>query len=71
MTTQCTFCGRDIDPNSRYTYRRIQGWHRPGKAGGSDITLREPMGIFACPGCITLRKSERRDHVTPGQQTLI
>ena len=53
MTT-CTYCGVEVDPNSRETWHQITGWSRPGKAGGSDIALRERVvdGDVACDVCI-------------------
>jgi len=53
----CSFCGREVNPASRWTYTKIVGWHRPGKAGGSDISLRQKVDEYACPGCIESLKA--------------
>ena len=37
----CAFCARDVDAESKETWHRVEGWERPGKAGGSDIALRQ------------------------------
>jgi hypothetical protein len=63
----CTFCGEEVNPHSRFTYTRVVGWHRPGKAGGSDITLRELLDEYACPKCI----DQIRWGVHPSQQALM
>ncbi len=53
----CFYCGEPVDPYSRYTWHRVIGWERKGKAGGSDITLREPRDGFAHDHCVSLAKS--------------
>lgn len=72
MTAPCTYCGTLVDPTSRYTWRRVQGWERkaymsPTRRGGSDISLREAVDVFACDDCIRKLKSG----VSPGQDSLI
>jgi len=53
MTVPCTFCEREIDPESRMTYRKVIGWERPREGGGTNaLTLREPTEVFACWICI-------------------
>ena len=67
VVARCTYCTKPVDPNSRYTYTRVMGWDRPGKAGGSDISLRERLEVFACPTCI-----ERiRSGVNPAQEAFV
>ena len=63
----CAFCNEQIDPNSRYTWRRMQGWHRPGKAGGSDVRLRETLDGYAHDHCL----SRVMEHIHPAQETLV
>lgn len=69
----CHYCGNDVDPLSRTTYRRVVGWERKagvrasGSHGGSDITLRELLDEYACPGCIQLLRSG----VAPAQESLL
>jgi hypothetical protein len=62
----CSFCGKEVNPRSRLTYTRVTGWHRPGKAGGSDIVLRELLDEWACQWCI----DQLRYGVHPAQQRL-
>lgn len=53
---RCTFCGREVDPNSKLIWRRVEGWERKGfggsRRGGSDIALRHVTDEVACPACI-------------------
>jgi len=67
MTMTCWFCGKPVNPALRETYRSISGWERPGKAGGSDIVLREPTGSYAHPTCIMLT----RNGLNVRQETLV
>lgn len=64
-------CGRMLDPNDRFVYRRVVGWERkagvPTRRGGSDITLREPLEEFACRICIDRIK----DGTSPAQEALL
>ena len=53
----CTYCGEEVNPASRWTYTRIIGWHRPGNAGGSDISLRKKLDEYACVSCIEKLKA--------------
>jgi hypothetical protein len=54
----CHFCGEPLNPDSKYTWKRTIGWARPGKAGGSDIVLRQQCGEeFAHNHCIEKEKS--------------
>ncbi len=64
--TVCVFCGKPVDTNNRSTYRRVTGWDRPGKAGGSDIVLRERLQQWAHPFCV----DRQRDGVSVHQETL-
>lgn len=65
--TLCALCGHYVDPNSRSTYRRIEGWDRKGKAGGSDITLRRPTGELAHAYCVDRAKAG----ISPEQEALL
>jgi hypothetical protein len=72
MTAPCTYCGTPVDPTSRYTWRRVQGWERKAhmsstRRGGSDISLRETIEVYACDNCIRKLKSG----ISPGQDSLI
>ena len=62
----CTFCGEPVNPRSRSTYTRMQGWDRPGKAGGSDVVLRERLAEWAHPWCI----DRERNGIHAQQETL-
>jgi hypothetical protein len=57
----CSYCGEPIDPFSKFTWRRIEGWERKATAesrrSGSDIALREPRDEYACDVCISKRKN--------------
>ncbi len=55
MNAVCRFCGDPVDADSRLTWYRMEGWARPGKAGGSDVALRERAqpGEFAHDMCIS------------------
>jgi hypothetical protein len=63
MKTFCYFgCGTEVDPNMRGTWRQIIGWeHKSPKSssrrGGSDISMREPTGQYACDQCMMRVKS--------------
>jgi hypothetical protein len=69
----CHFCGRELDPASPSTYRRVTGWERHGLRrpgggrGGSDISLRELKHEWACSTCIDRLKSG----VSPAQEELL
>lgn len=55
---RCLFCGLEIDAGSRYTWHHMEGWERPGKAGGSDVMLRERTGkAVAHDDCIRRQKA--------------
>lgn len=63
MKVLCFYgCGTEIDPTDRYVWRRVTGWeHRAStmgsRRGGSDITMREPTGEFACDTCVRRMKA--------------
>lgn len=62
----CHYCGDDLEPDDRNTYRRVLGWERKAHAssrrGGSDIVLREPGVEFACRWCVDALKQGRSPH---------
>jgi hypothetical protein len=67
-TPHCQFCGEPVDPRSRFTWHRVIGWERPGRAGGSDVTLRERLGDeLAHDHCVRLAKAK----LSPYQETLL
>jgi hypothetical protein len=70
VVTRCFFCGKEVDPDSRNTYRRLQGWNKKGRSGGSDVYLRELLNTYACAGCISAEKSRRASGVSQGQGEL-
>jgi len=64
----CFFCKGIVDPDERSTYRSVKGWEGKRKRGGANaITLREETGEYAHAACISLQRSDRRQHVIPGQ----
>lgn len=72
MSPTCFFCGEPVNPASRSVWRRVKGWERKApsgstRAGGSDISMREPTGEFACDICIVRLKSG----VSPDQISLL
>ncbi|HSE45686.1 MAG TPA: hypothetical protein VLA89_10215 [Gemmatimonadales bacterium] len=58
VTVPCYFgCGREVDPSNRMAWHRITGWERmssksSARRGGSDISMRERTGEYACDECI-------------------
>jgi hypothetical protein len=52
----CPFCGKPVGPRDPGVWHRVEGWERPGKAGGSDITLREPREGLAHAECVAMKK---------------
>ncbi len=65
---RCEFCGEPVDAQSRETWHRVEGWERPGKAGGSDIALRRRSSEkFAHAHCVRLEQQR----VSPLQEALI
>lgn len=58
--TECALCSKPVDPTSRSTFTRIQGWERRAqndtRRSGSDIVLRERRGEFAHAHCIDRAK---------------
>ncbi len=52
----CGLCGNPVSPVSRLVWQRTVGWGRPGKAGGSDIVMREGLNEWAHDECIQLEK---------------
>jgi hypothetical protein len=73
VTRFCYYnCGREVDPLSPNTYRRVAGWERKAIAAtrksGSDIVGREPLGEdFACDVCI----GRIRRGVAPTQEAML
>lgn len=71
VTTICHFCGDPVDPISRLTWRRIDGWERKAaglsRKSGSDIALRKPLDEYAHDHCV--RRAQAG--VSPLQETLI
>lgn len=63
----CAECGNPVDPTSRYVWRRVVGWARRGKAGGSDVALREHRDEYLCEGCMVLLKGK----LNTGQGSLL
>lgn len=63
MKIYCYYgCGREVDPTDRTVWRRITGWeHRSpmtsSRRGGSDISMREPTGEYACHACVSRVKA--------------
>ncbi len=57
---KCDFCGQPVDAQSKETWHRVEGWERPGKAGGSDIALRRrpAVGLFAHDHCVRLERGK-------------
>jgi len=57
LNRSCFYCGGQVDPLARSTWRRVVGWERKALAesrrGGSDIVLRESRDEYACPSCVT------------------
>ena len=57
LNRSCFYCGDQVDPLARSTWRRVVGWERKALAesrrGGSDIVLRETRDEYACPSCVT------------------
>lgn len=50
----CFYCGDPVDPTDASAWRRVRGWDRRGRAGGSDIVMREPVvpGVMAHASCV-------------------
>ena len=66
--TTCDHCGYPVDAKSRYTWHKISGYERPGKNGGSDITLRERTGTgWLHDRCV----QDRKAGVVAGQESLV
>lgn len=63
MTVKCFYgCGREVDPHDRLSWRRITGWEHKSpitstRRGGSDISMREGTGEYACDPCMRRIKS--------------
>lgn len=66
---RCDLCGDPVDPNNVFTWHRIEGWARRGKAGGSDVALREPHsdGGVAHDHCV--RRAQQG--IAPLQESLL
>lgn len=71
--TLCYFgCGREVDLNTRKAWRRVVGWEHKSnntgsRRGGSDISMREPTGEYACDPCMLRLKAG----INPQQETLL
>ena len=66
-TVGCVFCGEQVDPNSRRTWRKVEGFERHRDAGGTNaIALRHQLDVWACDPCI----SKQKTGLAPGQGTL-
>ena len=67
MEPKCSICDTPVRPRDKEVWTRVQGWERPGRAGGSDIVLREAVSptVFACPTCIAgIRAGVHVDQLT-------
>ncbi len=49
---ECELCGEPVDAQDRFTFHRMDGWERKGKAGGSDIVNRQPLERYAHAHCV-------------------
>lgn len=68
MRTVCEFCGNNVDPDNRLTYRKVTGWEHPRQAGGTNaLALRETHDVFACSPCI----DKQRAGIPVGQTSLV
>jgi len=53
--TECTFCGKAVDPNIRGNYVEQTGWSVTRSAGGlNQLSLRKETGRYAHGACIRL-----------------
>jgi hypothetical protein len=52
----CTYCRKTVDPTSKTTYTRVEGWERrafaASRRGGSDIIMREQRDEYAHSHCV-------------------
>lgn len=56
-TVHCSMCAKEIDPDGRMTFRRIDGWEQPRARGGANVIhLRRQHYVFACWECINSLK---------------
>lgn len=55
----CYLCGENLDPSSPDVWRRVQGWERPRRAGGTNqLVCREVIpGLLAHPECVALARA--------------
>ena len=72
MTVPCVYCGSQVNPDARSTYRRVIGWEQKAdrftaRRGGSDIYARELLDVFACTVCV----DKLRAGVAPAQESLL
>ena len=71
MNHHCSLCRTELDPTSRFVYRRVAAWEKksaaPGRRGGSDLLFREPTGEIACSPCI----EKLRSGLAPSQEALL
>jgi hypothetical protein len=56
MQVPCHFCKHPIDSTSKYTYRRVTGWVKPGRM---PTLTTSPTG-YACPACIDQMESGKQ-----------
>jgi hypothetical protein len=50
---ECTFCHDGLSLRGTDYYRRVQGWEKPRRQGGTNaIVLRDPLPVYACHRCI-------------------
>ena len=64
----CKFCGTEVDPDNRLTFREVKGWEQIREQGGlNTLTLRHTTGEFACWSCVD---KERRG-IPAGQTSLV
>lgn len=49
----CSFCQQPVDPHGPRTYRRVVGWTRPRREGGTHaLRLRRELDEYACADCV-------------------
>lgn len=67
METLCSMCGNPVNPKSKNTMQRVQGWEKKRSQGGANqIILREVLPEFAHVDCVDARKLG----ILPGQEPL-
>lgn len=51
----CSYCEEPVDQYHRDTWRRISGWERQRRGGGTNhVALRKPSGHYACSQCMSM-----------------